>query len=223
MDTEERLKKLERELCVEKRRTRWLLAAVVIGIVGVGLAWGLATSTPTVQAQGANIGPKVIRATQFILEDENGKTRATLEVLKNGPGLFLYDGTDKPLVSLGLSKDGPALLLHDKTGKLRAGLSVLTTGPALLLHDETDKLRVALSVHKGGPALDLVDETGKSRVGLNVDKDGPRLDLYDENARLRAALGRSELESIKTGTVEQRAESSHVLFDRSGKAIWQAP
>jgi len=35
--------------------------------------------------------PKVIRANEFILEDENGVTRAVLSALKDGPNLVLYD------------------------------------------------------------------------------------------------------------------------------------
>jgi hypothetical protein len=38
----------------------------------------------------ATIEPKVIRANQFILEDENGKPRVGLIVSKGGPGLDLY-------------------------------------------------------------------------------------------------------------------------------------
>ena len=91
MDTEERLEKLERELLAQKRRNRWLLAAVGLGVVGVALAWTLATITATAQAQGANIGPTVIRATQFILEVETGKSRAMLNMTKDGPMLALYD------------------------------------------------------------------------------------------------------------------------------------
>jgi NAD(P)-dependent dehydrogenase (short-subunit alcohol dehydrogenase family) len=83
MDAEERLEKLERELCVEKRRTRWLLAAVLVRLVGGGLAWTWGTITAT--SQGANIGWKVIRATQFILEDENEKLRAGLAGLQPSP------------------------------------------------------------------------------------------------------------------------------------------
>jgi NAD(P)-dependent dehydrogenase (short-subunit alcohol dehydrogenase family) len=85
MDTEERLEKLERELLAEKRRTRWVLAAVGLGVVGVALVWILVTTTSTAQAQGANIGPKEIRATQFILEDENEKLRAGLAGLQPSP------------------------------------------------------------------------------------------------------------------------------------------
>jgi hypothetical protein len=44
----------------------------------------------TTQTQGANIERKVIRANQFILEDDNDKTRAVLDVSKDGvPGLTL--------------------------------------------------------------------------------------------------------------------------------------
>jgi hypothetical protein len=51
----------------------------------------------TPQAQGANIGPNVIRATQFILEDETGKARAGLTVRKDGPRLALSDETGKKI------------------------------------------------------------------------------------------------------------------------------
>ena len=84
MGTEERLEKLEQALLAEKRRNRWLLAVVGLGVVGV-LAWTLTTTTSTAQAQGANIGPKEIRATQFILEDENEKLRAGLAGLQPSP------------------------------------------------------------------------------------------------------------------------------------------
>ena len=44
MNTEERLTKLKRELIAKKRRNRWLLAVVGLGVVGV-LAWTLTTIT----------------------------------------------------------------------------------------------------------------------------------------------------------------------------------
>jgi hypothetical protein len=138
MDTEERLAKLEQELLAEKRRTRWLLAVVGLGVVGVGLTWALATITST--AQGASTGPKVSRATQFILEDETGKARARLVVDKDGPGLALYDETGQIRAGLAVDKDGPRLALGDETGKARAGLTVSKDGPRLALSDETGKV-----------------------------------------------------------------------------------
>ena len=160
MDTEKRLEKLERELFAEKRRNRWLLAAVGLGLVGVGLAWTLATTTAT--AQGASIGPKVIRANQFILEDETGTTRAALQVGKGGSGLSLYD----------------------ENGKLRAMVGVVKDGPGLTLFDENGKRRVMLGEYKNGPILGLFDENGKGRVSLDVTKNGPGLELFDENGKV---------------------------------------
>jgi hypothetical protein len=40
---------------------------------------------------------KVIRAKQFILEDEHGTPRAVLDVDKDGPGLGLKDETGKTI------------------------------------------------------------------------------------------------------------------------------
>ena len=161
MDTEKRLEKLERELLAEKRRTRWLLAAVGLGVVGVALAWTLATITSTAQAQGANSGPKVIRATQFILEDKNGKPRATLGVVKDGAGLALFDETGEPRAALTVGSDGPVLPLLDKTGKPRAVLLADKDGPGLSLNDENGKPRAGLVVTKKGPGLHLLNENGK--------------------------------------------------------------
>jgi len=183
MDTEERLEKLERELCMEKRRNRWLLAAVGLGVMGVAFAWALTTITPTAQAQGANIGPKVIRAHEFILEDENGKPRATLGVDKDEAGLVLRDETGKIRAVLGVSTDGPGLILNDETGNTRVGLVVRKDGPWLSLLDETGRPRAGLNVNKDGPRLALGDETGKARAGLTVSKDGARLALSDETGK----------------------------------------
>ena len=138
MDTEERLEKLGRELLTEKRRTRWLLAAVLVGLVGGGLAWTWWTITAT--SQGANVGPKVIRATQFILEDETGKLRAMLSANKDAPRLDLAGEDGKARVGLAVSKDGPALVLLDENGKARVGLAVSKGGPWLALFDETGKV-----------------------------------------------------------------------------------
>ena len=135
----ERLEKVERHLRVEKRRNRWLLATVGLGVVGLVLAWILGGTTTTAQAQGASSGLKEIRAHRFILEDQNGKSRAELDVDKDGPGLALLDETGKPRVSLDVFKSGPILNLLDADGKPRAILDVTNAGPRLVLRDETGK------------------------------------------------------------------------------------
>ena len=53
MTTEERLAKVERELGRVKRRSRWLLAALGLGLGALALVWASAASVPKAEAQGA--------------------------------------------------------------------------------------------------------------------------------------------------------------------------
>lgn len=88
-----RVETLERDLRAAKRRNRWLLTATASALVGFTLPWVLAHTTATAQVQGA----KVIRASQFILEDENGKSRATLSASRGSPRVALFDENGKPI------------------------------------------------------------------------------------------------------------------------------
>ncbi|HSB77553.1 MAG TPA: hypothetical protein VLM91_02100 [Candidatus Methylomirabilis sp.] len=99
MSTEDRLKRLERELLARMGRTRWLLVALGVVVVGAGLAWTVANTTATAQAQGPTNGPKAIRANQFVLVDETGKPRVVLDVDKVGPFLDLLDENGKVIWS----------------------------------------------------------------------------------------------------------------------------
>jgi hypothetical protein len=153
----EHLERLEREVGREKRRNRWLLVAVGLGLMGVILAWTLANPAATAQAQGS----KVIRADQFLLEDEHGKPRASL---------FLHS-------------DGPVLALLDENGKPRATLAAAKAGPSLALHDEMSRTRVALRLDKDGPVVSLACENGTTCVWVTVNKNGPRLILWNENGK----------------------------------------
>jgi hypothetical protein len=146
MTTEERLEKLERELACAHRRSRWLLAVLVLAVGGLCLARTWTSTTALAQAQGAIATPRAVRASEFILEDENGKTRASLNVGKDGPGLTLYS----------------------ENGKGCAGLSVCTDTPSLFLRDKNDRLRADLALSKNGPTLNLFDENGKPRVALGA-------------------------------------------------------
>jgi hypothetical protein len=116
----------------------------------------------TARAQGANIEPRVIRANQFILEDDNGKTRAVLDVGKDGvPGLYLYDDNGTPRAMLGVSTHGSMLALCDETGKTLVSLSVSTDGSSLRLSDGNGKPRIRVDVGKDGmPGVDLLYANG---------------------------------------------------------------
>ena len=114
------------------------------------------------QAQGANDEPKVIRANQFILEDDNGKTRAVLDVGKDGvPGFYLYDENATPRAMLGVTNYGAMLALCDKNGKTVASLAVSDDGTSLRLSDDNGKPRLRVDVGKDGvPGLTLFYANG---------------------------------------------------------------
>jgi hypothetical protein len=183
MTTEERLEKLERELARANRRNRWLLASVVLAIVGLSLAWTWPKTIAIALAQGAEAAPKVIRANEFILEDVNRKPRAGLAVDKDGANLSLYDENGEPRASLGATKDGAKLSLYDENGKGGVMLGATKDGADLSLYDENRKPRAILSVPKDGARLSLYDENGKARGMLSVNKDGAGLSLYGPDGK----------------------------------------
>ena len=78
MTTEERLEKLEQELARANRRNRWLMAVVVLAVVGAWIGLDMYADHSRRPSPGSRHLPKVIRANEFILEDVDGKTRAGL-------------------------------------------------------------------------------------------------------------------------------------------------
>jgi hypothetical protein len=73
------------------------------------LAWATIGTAGKAQAQVMGPAKKVIRANEFVLEDENGKARAGLAAFKDGPGLGLSDAKGTPRAGLAAFKDGPVL------------------------------------------------------------------------------------------------------------------
>ena len=224
---------------------RWMIVIVAVCLV--------VTVAAIAYAAGKTTAPEVIRAQRFELVDaegrvriemsiaglsgqapgirlldEKGTGRAGLVLFRDGrPGLALSDEKGAVRAGLGLLRDGrPIMTLSDEKGEARAALSLLSDGsPILWLRDEKGKLRATLAVFPdGNPILGLYDEKGKSRATLGLLRDGgPSLTFCDEKGRSRAELGVSSLETIRTGAVEKRAESSLVLFDKDGKVLWAAP
>jgi len=181
MRTDERIENLEKGLASARRFNRGLLAAVGL-VLGVWILAG--TFGPTMAAAPAGgAAVREVRANRFVVEDENGNVRATLDVGKDGPSLDLRDENGKIRAMLTVWKDRPSLDLRDENGKMRAMLDVGKDGMGLHLRDEKGKVRVALRVDKDGPALALADKNGETRAVLDVGKDGPGLALADEKGK----------------------------------------
>jgi hypothetical protein len=117
MTIEERLENLERELGRVKRRSRWLLGAILFVAGGLTPPGVFETTAIRARAQGAGTAEQ-IRARAFILEDEKGESRAALSVTKGGPGLLLLDEKGESRAGLRVFKDGPSLVLFDDNGKV---------------------------------------------------------------------------------------------------------
>jgi hypothetical protein len=213
MTTEERLEKMECELTAAKRRNRWLVAGMALAVGAFALAWTFTRTANTAQAQGAagEAAAKEVRATQFVLVDENGKTRAEMGTVKvGGSGLILYDENGTVRATLGADKDGSRLTLFDENGKTRAVLGADKDAPRLIMFDETGTYRAVLIAFKDAPRLALFGERGYDdpRVTLIALKDGSYLALSDEKGKTRAVLSGSP---------------NLTLFDPDGKALFKAP
>lgn len=202
-----RLETLERELRAAKCRNRSVLAAVGLVIVGVVLAGTVVYTTATAQAQAG----KVLRATEFILEDKTGKARGGLRVTESGPGLGLTSETGQLLALLSAGKDGAVLTLCDEEGTPHLITQASTGGGSLALNRGVGKAGVGLFAIKEGPALALFDEKGTTRGVFKAVGAGVALEMADETGRLRA------------NTVVTQLGSQFALFDKNGKVTWSQP
>ncbi len=156
--TEERLAKLECELARANRRFYVLLTGVSVFLGLVAALWVLGLSAKALASGRAS---KEVRADSFILEDKNGKARASLSIYEDGPMLRLESEDGKMGAALYLSDDRAGLTLNDQNGKHRAVLAVTQNTPILCLYDEGEEPRASLAVSKGRAYLTLLDENGK--------------------------------------------------------------
>lgn len=184
MTAEERLEMVEKELARVKRNNHYLMAFSGLVVLTLVLARVLAEGGTTAQAQGKPIDRRVVRANEFILEDEKGEERAKLVIAKDGPQLALFDERGKLRAGMRVGKDMPQLALFDVNGKLRAMLAVGDEGrPQLVMSDEKGRLRTGIGETANGPMLFMADENGRTRADMSVFKDGPGLALSDEKGR----------------------------------------
>ena len=148
MDLAIRLDRLDRE---NRRNKRLGFTALIV----TGLIITLGQARPQ--------QPNVIRATQFVLVDENGQQRATLGVENGGPALVLEDTNGRGVVQLQVPKipDKPSLYLSDPTESARVELAMTMNGPVLHFTDKTGT-RVRLAANElNAPLAAIYDEQGK--------------------------------------------------------------
>ena len=174
MPNDERIEKMERQLVRVRWLNRCLIACIVLslGFVYISKRKNLAQS-----------GLKEIRASRFIVEDENRKPRVVLAVTSDGPGLRLYDENGKERAVLAVTPNGPELRQYDKDANERIHLGMTKDMAILSLNDENQQFSSIMSASKYGPRLLLSDENGNIRALLWVNKSGPILSLSDKNGK----------------------------------------
>ena len=118
----------------------------------------------------------VVRATDFVLVDDQGRNRAELGMGPLRSMLRLLDENGKGRIMLAITRDGQGLYLHDEN-KICIGLEVDKDEGTLALFDKNGKPRIGLKVSKDLTGLDLYDDNGEVRIGLIVNKNGPMLGL----------------------------------------------
>jgi len=233
MTIEERLDNLERELAAVKCRSRWIIGGgVIVTIVGCLLFQLTLISIRTVLHGTLNVN--TLCAKMLTIEDDAGKTRAQINVTKNGPrlvmgdekgtirtlltadgsgpGLALIDGNGTLRTTLGCSTNGPELTMNDDYGMTRTGLTVdKDQNPRFYMRDDHGKLRTQMRVDKTAAGLSVMDANGKARAGITVGRDGPAVTLIDQNGKTRAAM-----------SMDKDAAGMFIM-DTNGRPVWAVP
>jgi hypothetical protein len=172
MTIEERLSSLELEIRRIKRRNRWLLATALFLLT---LLPFLRIAAIKAGAQSTELAGE-IHAKKFVLEDQNGRTRASLEINDLGPTLALKDENGKDRVLLSIWKEtNPCLHLIDDRGIYR--VSVSASGPNMILRDEQSFAGFIISADNGGSEISMSERTGQFRSTFFVRDFGAELSI----------------------------------------------
>ncbi len=219
-----RLEKIERE-------NRFLKRGITLVLLVLG--------SLLVMAQAPS-RPQTIEVERLVIRYANGKPAIVLDTTENesaeanfyrpdgSNGVALGARSDRSRISLSSPKK--ELHMELKTGQLISGQDFKT--PV----GEFAGLQIDRSPASGGvkPLFYLNSETtgettqylyadNGSQLRLTNGPDGAAVKLFDNPQTLRAVLGKTNLEAVRSGSIETRPLSSLVLFDKEGKVLWQTP
>ena len=205
MTNEQRFERLERELELARRRSRHWILGLGLGaglLVLPTISAGLTGAAPG-RATAMQNGDKIVRANEFVLEDDQGRVRARLTVSGPTAELILFDENGLLGAALEADQGNSALFL---THPHKAG--------AIRMQVVGDRASMTLS---GGGA-----EQPSARADLTVASKSAALSLHDDSGRVRAILGRVETTTAE-GQPVSYPESSLLLLGPDGKVTWKAP
>jgi len=124
----ERMARLEKE----NRRTKQVCAVLLI-LISALVLMGQASPNRTVEAN------------EFILRDEQGRTRAWLHMEADGPYFTLTDASGKGRLGLAVREtEGSGIFMYDPYGKIRVALGEGRTGRSLAFYGDNGEQQVAI-------------------------------------------------------------------------------
>ena len=189
---------LEQRVNALERRNRILTALLLLGAIGLIWKWDNNTDVAYAGEEKEN----VIRATAFLLENEEGRVCAMFKIEDGGPVLNFLDTNGQTRSKLALIGEEEYPLLNFLDGK---GVRALALGNI-----------------DGESALALFDEDGKPRLAATADEFGGSLDLYDDEMNQAWSLDEfrwhSRVHPLKL--YEEKADSQ---ISGELEVIWSAP
>lgn len=220
-DLARRLEALERGNAELRRANRGLrraaAACLAAALVSAAAAlWAGAPPSPARADSPPEAAPaKSLRAEQFVLVDDKGKTRAVLGVDDDWPAGDAKDAKAK-------QKPEPGLYLRDPEGKPRVLLGALGEASVLTMLDGAGKGGLVFALSKDRQAMMGVnDEKGLTRAVLGVGKDGKPLLLLRGDEALFGLNDLNGVTRVLAGV--SNGQGVIVLQDKNGKAVTQLP
>ena len=164
----------------------------------------LQTRTRAVQTAG------IVRAHQFDVVDEAGKTVAELSRGNGLVHLVLYGASNKPAGEFSVAGSDPSIVFYDGEQKQRAILGMLVGAPTLAMHNARGDVRVLLTADGNGSIFWLKDKDGSATILGNA---------IDETRGFEKTGGKV----VPHDTVQSTSGASIRIQDAKHTVLWKAP
>jgi hypothetical protein len=155
---------------LNKRQFAVLLMLVIISSFLGGAIFQIIFGHSNLAAKERAVSLQVIKASQFLLVNKDGRIRASLSLENFGgegerPALSLYDGNGKSRADFYLgTNDSPQLIFYDKNGRNRFHLGLAAAGNAgMNINNGKSEKLLELDTSSGIPVMTVRGENTMTR------------------------------------------------------------
>ena len=200
------IEKTDLQARIERLEGQWKAFRFAVLIVCLTLGFGIwQQARPKAIETSA-----IVRATQFEVVDEAGKTVAELSRKEGGAHLVFYDASYKPVGEFSLAGSNPSIVFYDGEQKQRAILGMFVGAPTLALHDAKGDTRALLTTDENNSIFWIKDKNGSATIIGNA---------INETRKIEKVDGKD----IPRDTVETTSGASIRIQDAQRKILWKAP